>query len=710
MKCFVNGKQTLIRYTAVNMPPYNLDTKCGYLITEFVKNTEIEIIYDRAVVSAVVRPLSLGIDYKVVENRVHITLKEPCNLSVEIDGKLEDALLIFASGQKNYSEETYSNIIRFPEGVHDIDELLIEQDNTMVILEENAVVHGRILARNAHNLKICGKGIITMEKYFRDIPRSMLRCVSLWGCSDVQISDICILDSCNWSLRLDGCDRVEVENVKIIGCRGNSDGIDVCGSRDVHVTGCFIRTYDDSFVVKAFDTGNVENVLFENSVLWNDMARAIEVGVELRCEEVKNVVFRNIDVVHSLTPYPIFGIHHGDRARVSNIHFEDIRIEHAPGGQLFDIRITDSVWNTDTKKGSIDHIYIDKIALVGREGRDFRNLSARLEGFDEEHCISDVYIGKVEAFGKVISGTESLGLETRKYVNNVVFENPQESGAIETFLETAETFKLGQDGRYRGVLKLVMVNIMKETVSGLAGIKVYPGSKAEYDQTLFSYSLKNGERLEKQYEIVAAPGKLAVETYGRNIELKSEVLYLDLPYVLTEETEHAPAVAFSSYFGEKPGEVRFALRNGWLEVKSELLKTYDICLYAALPAQPKDNQILFSLEESYFGEAPCIKLKDGQCVCAPEIGNHWEIVYVFNNQPAVKEIKKINLPRNHIGVIKVPLCCLGVEENAQHFWMEAQLMKPNEHSRMPLTLFGSTIPDRTAHMFCDFMIQEDTCE
>ena len=527
MECFVNGKQASIRYTAVNMPPYNLDTKCGYLMIEFEKETEIDIFYKKKVATAVVRPLALGIDYKVIENRVHLTMKEPCNISLEINGNLEDTLLIFASEQKTYSEEGYSNIIRFPEGVHDIDELLIEQDNTMVLLEENAVVHGRILARNVKNLKICGKGIITMEKYFREIPRDMLRCVSLWGCSDVQISDLSILDSCNWSLRLDGCDRVEIESVKIVGCRSNSDGIDVCGSRDVHVTGCFIRTYDDSFVVKAFDTGNVENVLFENSVLWNDMARAIEVGVELRCEEVKNVVFRNIDVLHSLTPYPIFGIHHGDRARITDIHFEDIRIEHAPGGQLFDIRITDSVWNKDTKKGSIDHIYIDKIALVGKEGRDFRNLSARLEGFDEKHCISDVYIGKIEAFGKSISGMESLGLESRKYVSNVVFENPQESGAIETFLEMVQPFKLRHDGRYRGVLKLVMVNIMKDAVSGIAGIKVYPGSKVEYDQTLFAYSLKCNERLEKQYEIVTKPGKMAVESYGQNIEFKSQVLYLE---------------------------------------------------------------------------------------------------------------------------------------------------------------------------------------
>ncbi|MBQ8813682.1 MAG: hypothetical protein IJZ85_04215, partial [Lachnospiraceae bacterium] len=163
MNGFVNGNMVPIRYTAVNMPPYNLDTQCGYLIVNYLGETEIDIIYEKRITSAVVRPLSLGIEPQVADNRVHITLKHPCNISVEVDGRLEDALLIFASEKREYREEGYSNIIRFEPGVHDIDELLVEQDDTMILIEENAVVHGRILARNARHLKICGQGVITME-------------------------------------------------------------------------------------------------------------------------------------------------------------------------------------------------------------------------------------------------------------------------------------------------------------------------------------------------------------------------------------------------------------------------------------------------------------------------------------------------------------------------------------------------------------------
>ena len=46
-------------------------------------------------------------------------------------------------------------------------------------------------------------------------------------------------------------DRVSVMNLKILGYRANSDGIDIYSSRDVAVQGCFIRTVDDLITVKS---------------------------------------------------------------------------------------------------------------------------------------------------------------------------------------------------------------------------------------------------------------------------------------------------------------------------------------------------------------------------------------------------------------------------------------------------------------------------
>ena len=141
---------------------------------------------------------------------------------------------------------------------------------------------------------------------------------------------------------------------------------------------------DDSFVVKALGTGNCENIIFKNSVLWNDFARPMEVGVELRADKVRNIKFENIDIIHSDTGYPLMGIHHGDHAEVSDIVFDNIRIEDTPGAQLFDIRIADSVWNRDNKMGDIRNITFSNIKYLGTDNNDILLSNSRIEGFSEK--------------------------------------------------------------------------------------------------------------------------------------------------------------------------------------------------------------------------------------------------------------------------------------------------------------------------------------
>ena len=703
MKCIANNKPVKITTTGILPPPYNETRKCyvAKLITEGL--TEIEAEFDKPVDSVTIRPLSLKISAEIKDNKVRFVLDRACNISVEINDCSDDSLLIFADEKKEYNLSAYENVITFEAGNHIIDEMRITKDSTVVFLEDGAVVNGRIVTENADKVKICGTGIITMKNYTRSLREEMTRAVDILNCQNIDIEDVCIFDSCNWSLRLNGCDNAKINNVKIIGHRGNADGIDVCGSRNVYVSGCFARSWDDGFVVKGFDTGNVENVVFEKSTLWNDVARPIEVGVEMRCEEVKNVIFRDIDVIHSMTCYPIFGIHHGDRAKVSDIHFENIRVENAPGAQLFDFRITDSIWNKDAKKGSIENVYVNDIFIVGDEGKDFRNFQTRIDGFSEEHSIKNVYIGNIEAFGKKITGKEMLGLDIVGAVKNVVLEEKNNPGIIKSEIRTVSEFTLKNDGKYHGTVALKFKNTGDKDIASIeAGIKVFPKNKAICDEEKLICRLAPGEEKVKEYDIITTAGKLAVESCGDAIEFKPSIEFIDLPYLFGSTTENAPVLEFNNYYGDDDGKVAFSVNNGWLEVKSELLKKYDICVYAAMPVPRDDNQILFSTEESYMGEAPSVKWKNGQYMSAPEIGNHWEITLVFGNNPKVKEIKKAYAEKNIDGMMKIPLSSLGLENDVEHFWLEATLCKPTKY-QFPYTLFRSTYPEGTAHMFCDFI-------
>lgn len=705
MRCFANKREIKQDGTAVLPPPYNEFKKCRICRVEAEGRTEFEIEYDCEVKSVKVRPLSLGINAEISGNKVSFAFDGQFNASVEINDDLDKSLFVFVTEKKKLDTDGYDNVIIFDEPVYDIDELAIEKDNTLVYISHNTVVNGRIVARDVNNLKICGSGILTMENYTRGLPEDMTRCLDVLGCGRVRVEDICIFDSCNWSFRLNGCDDVEVNNVRIVGSRGNSDGCDVCGSRNVHVQNCFIRAFDDCLVLKAFNTGDVNNILFEKCTLWNDMARPIEVGVELRCEEVKNITYRDIDIIHSLTCYPMFGIHHGDRANLSDIRFENIRIEHAPGAQLFDFRITDSVWNADAKKGRIKNITVKDIYLVGEEGKDFRNLSARIDGFSDEADIDNVAIDNIEAFGKKITSAEELGLDVIGSCKNITFKDEIKDKSFTSKIELSKEFELADDGKYHGRVKLVLNNNTDSVMSGTSGIKVFPKNTAKYICDDLRYSLEPGKSAEKEYDIVTGPGKYAIESYSDRIELKTNVFYFELAYRLTQNAENAMNVDFTDYYGDNAGGVKFAFKNGWFEVNSELLKDYDIVIYAAKPSERFDNQILFSVEESYFGEAPSVKWKNNQYMSAPEIGNHWEITYVFQNQPKVEKIYKTTFSKNLKGVMRVPAEQLGIDENTKHIWIEAELKKHTDKN-MPYTLFRSTLPAETAHMFCNFVIED----
>src|SRR6266545_3163993 len=131
-----------------------------------------------------------------------------------------------------------------------------------------------------------------------------------------------------------GCKDVRIANVKLIGLwRYNADGIDVVNSQDVLVEDCFVRSFDDSLVVKGLDHDaslqtadtSVRNVRWRNCVVWNDWGRGLEIGAETQAPVMETIIFKNCDVIHFV--HRAMDIQHGDRALVRDVRFEHIRVE-----------------------------------------------------------------------------------------------------------------------------------------------------------------------------------------------------------------------------------------------------------------------------------------------------------------------------------------------------------------------------------------------
>lgn len=548
MNALLNGKEVRIDETLVFTAPFQKVTTVKYTIVTAKKPAVLRVKFDYAVNSVTIRPLRYRIGYQIVdENTVDIELNGNYNFSVEPNENADNAFLVFAGKSDLLSRNNYKNILYFGYGTHFADKICIDRDSTLVYIEEGAVVHGIIRAENRKHIAVDGYGTLTMQNYSRETDRSTS--IYFKFCQDVEIRNIVIKDSCNWHVNLTGCENAHIDNVKLISYRGNSDGFDICGSKNVLVENCFTRVWDDSLVVKGVDVGDIENVVFENCVLWNDFARPMELGVSIRADKMHDVVFRDIDVIHSVTGYPIMGIHHGDRAEVYDIRFENINIESTPGAQLFDLRITDSAWNRDTKKGKIHDFYFKNINLIGDPGIEILPYHSRLQGFSEEHSIRSITFDNITLLGKGVRTIEELGVDIYDYVSDVNIINGQRPYINRVLTEIIpNNFVLNEDGLYTGEVNILFKNISEVKKCGKIKLHVSPCWIGESDFDI-EYSTAPGEICTVSKKITLPAGKFAFSLRSDDVDVLGSMGYVNLDLVLTESYEDSAEYSFGDSYG-----------------------------------------------------------------------------------------------------------------------------------------------------------------
>ena len=133
-------------------------------------------------------------------------------------------------------------------------------------------------------------------------------------------------------------------------------------------------------------------------MLWNEVAHALSVGAELR-EDVDDVLFADCDVIHDKGREWTLRVFHCDAARVSNVRFENIRIEESP--RLISLWIGKFVWTRDPERGHIQGVTFKDIVATADP------LRIELNGFDETHAVSDVVFQDVRVNGKPLTGRTS---------------------------------------------------------------------------------------------------------------------------------------------------------------------------------------------------------------------------------------------------------------------------------------------------------------
>ena len=252
--------------------------------------------------------------------------------------------------------------------------------------------------------------------------------------------------------------------MKQVGWRANSDGIDIEASRNVHVADTFLRNDDDCVAVKSKPKGDgkgvvTEDILIENTIFWNALpGNAMEIGFELVADAIRNVTFRNCDIIR-VERGAAFSIHTGDNALVENINFEDIRVEDVRGDfadfyiglSIYSVDCPDPYRRSDPRRKPVPPelqdppsgdnrgqwlLPKDKAEYAGKRGTIrnvvFRHIqflsppggklpSSLFIGYDDEHPVENVLFENISLDGQQLTRWPDGAVYTR-HAKNVRFE------------------------------------------------------------------------------------------------------------------------------------------------------------------------------------------------------------------------------------------------------------------------------------------------
>ena len=409
----------------VDLYEYNvkvdMDTKSDATMVQFDFSGKVEVLVQKnngELRSAVVRPLSKGIQPEIDGNFLLFTLDKPQKLSVEFNGDRLNNLHVFANPIiENVPDKNDPNVMYFESGIHEPTDVAGKcfriPSNTTVYLAPGAVVKAKLLIDHSENVRIIGRGIL-------DHP---IRGIEVTHSKNVLIDGITVVNPDHYTVFGGEVNGLTIKNLKSFSCKGWSDGIDLMCCNDVLIDNVFMRNSDDCIAIYAHRWnfyGGSRNITLQNSILWADIAHPINIGGHGNPEDevgeiIENITVRNVDILEHDEDDPLYQgcmtIDCGDKNLVRKVLFEDIRVESIQEGRLFHISVR---FNPK----------YDKQPGRGVEDVIFRNITyegvgenpSLIKGLDEKRCVRNVTFEQV-----MINGIRMKNIND--FVSNEYIEN-----------------------------------------------------------------------------------------------------------------------------------------------------------------------------------------------------------------------------------------------------------------------------------------------
>ena len=420
---WINGIKDSVFVARVQDPPFTkekigLDFGGNYYFSSFDidKPIEIKIKSKKDFNNVVFRPYGVEVtDLKKSNHELSFMISKPTKIIIEPAGKNSPLFLFANSVDTLVPDLNDPNLIFYGPGVyHPQDAIINLTDNQTLYISDGAIIHAGINVKG-NNITICGRGIISGDEFvWGKFARSL---ISVEESSNVVVKDIILRGSATWTTRIDHSNHITIDNVKVLGGRAqNDDGINPCNSQDVLIKNCLIRTDDDCIALKGLMRGssndNVERITVENMILWGDRARIFLLGHESRAEYMRDLIFKNIDIVHfSMTP---FLLEPGENMKLQNVLFENFRINGERQNELIRLKPTINQYMETQVPGYIKNVTFKDIHVMGYGGQ----YKIQIMGADNEHDVEDVNLINVSILDqKVTNAYENL--EIGNYVSGI---------------------------------------------------------------------------------------------------------------------------------------------------------------------------------------------------------------------------------------------------------------------------------------------------
>lgn len=461
-KAYVSGAKLPLYNVKVNRNHYfspnnynRADSAVGIIKLEGKTTVQIQCPFEIKTIS--IKPIASNIKAIIddVYNVASFEMSSAGQYTVEINGTTEHVLHLFVDGPTDDYSSYKNNAIYFGKGVHTKENSNYINDNNEIVLSSNqtlyidygAVVRAKIVSNNSVNVKVVGGGVIDGSVFDRDANANTRAIPFDFNfCTNITLKGVTFLDPAGWCLNIYFCDTVNIDNVKIITSRANGDGISLQSVRNAYIDRCFVRTFDDSIVIKNYPNwsnrnqeGTTKNINVSNCLIWTDLAQSLEIGYETVGEVMEDIKFKNITVLHNFHK-PVLSIHNSNNANIKNVTYENVTVDDASMGKgdgysaiiEFNAKYS-STWSNvqkTTKLGSVDTVKVTNLLVRGSstsypiiiEG-DKENRT----GYEQtEHYVSNVYLSDIKFGGKTINALNTK-INKNEYTKGIYLLDPSGS-------------------------------------------------------------------------------------------------------------------------------------------------------------------------------------------------------------------------------------------------------------------------------------------